>query len=312
MKVRKSLLLVFLCYTSLYVGAKDNTKVYEKLIRTYDVDTSCLVARDAGIFWDGVWRNNVRFSKFMEAVKKGTPAIKKAFQGLAEAHRANAQLSSSFEIIATNKDSLLMPLYNELGATKVSDNIKLLLVRRDDMNAFACPDGEIYINTGLLRDSIGFAEVLGVCAHELAHYVLQHAYVNAYTVAKREKRNEIYSAIASGIRVAAAGYAEANGAHQDWKAVNKDIKNLFLSALIDTNKFGYKYSREQEIEADIIAFRFLEAMGYGGEKYIHLLEEIENNYPQAATSESDNHPSTIFRIGLLRYMMIHKVTKNNP
>lgn len=302
------ILLVILLTAPNVSIAKDNAKVYEKLIRTYDVDASCLVAKDAGTFWDGVWRNNVRFSKFMEAVKKGTPAIKKAFQGLAEARKANAQLSSAFEVISTNKDSLLMPLYNELGAANVSHDIKLLLVRGDDMNAFACPDGEIYISTGLLRDSIGFSEVLGACAHELAHYVLQHAYIHAYTIAKREQKNKIAGAIAGGIRVAAAGYAEANGAHQDWDAVNKDIKNLFLSALIDAEKFGYKYSREQEIEADIIAFRFLEAMGYGGEKYIHLLEEIERNYPNIAISETDNHPSTTFRIGLLRYMMSHTGT----
>lgn len=303
--MKKFLILFFLCCTSLYVDAKDNTKLYEKLIHTYDVGASCLVAQDAGTFWDGVWRNNVRFSKFMEAVRKGTPAVKKAFRGLSEAREANAKLSSVFEIIATNKDSLLMPLYNELGAAKVTKDIKLFLVREEEMNAFACPDGEIYIYTGLLGDSVDFAEVLGACAHEMAHYVLQHVYVHAYTIAKREKRNEIYSAIAGGVRVAAAGYAEANGAHQDWKAVNKDIKNLFLSALIDTNKFGYKYSREQEIEADIIAFRFLEAMGYGGEKYIRLLEEIEKNAPSITTSETDNHPSITFRIGLLRYMANH-------
>lgn len=310
--MRKILLLCFALLVSYNVSSRN--KQFYKLILKYDIKQylDSTTKSCAPCFWEKVWSNNIRFTKFMKAVKKETPAIKKAIQGLAEARKANACFSSRFEIISTHKDSLLMPLYNALGAADVTNYIKLLLVRGEDMNAFSTPDGEIYIYTGLLRDGIGFVEVLGACAHEMAHYLLQHAYVHAYTVAKRQNRNEIIGSIAAGVSIAAAGYAEANGVQQDWNTVNNNVNNIFISALVDTNKFGYKYSREQELEADIIAFRFLEAMGYDGGRYIHLLDVLAKNSPSLVTSDTDDHPSTSFRIELLRYMQNKGETDRKP
>ena len=302
MNIRKLLIVVMIAVPAMCF-AKDMSKVYEKMIRTYDIDASCLKVKDAGDFWDGVWRNNVRLMNFVKAAEKRTPLFKKVSRMLSQAKAINDLHTSTFKIVATNKDSLLIPLYNTLGAVKVHPNITLQLIRKNEMNAFTCPDGSIYLCTGLLTDSVGFAEILGVCAHEMAHFVLQHTAVEAYKVAKREFRNNAVAGVSAGISTAAAGYAAANGVKQDWDQIKENNENLFLSALIDTEKFRYKYSREQEIEADIVAFRFLDFMGYGGEKYIHMLEEIDRNCPDLMVSDTDDHPTTAFRIGLLRYLM---------
>lgn len=300
----KKISLILLLFLPTLCMAKDNEKSYSKLIKKYDLDSITHSTHDPVKFWDGVWRNNERFNNFMKAVEKGTPAIKKAFKELSGSELYLLEKASKFEVVATSKDSLLMPLYDELGA-KISKDIKIMLVYDKELNACAFPNGNLYIYTGLLEDSLGFAGILGICAHEMAHYILQHSYVEAYMEAKRENNNKIAAGIIAGVQVASEAYAVANGLDTDKDALEKGVSNLFSQAIIDAHKFGFKYSREQEIEADIIAYRFLEAMGYGGENYIKVLQKIEDRYPDTYTSDTDDHPSTLFRIGLLQYMKAH-------
>lgn len=79
------------------------------------------------------------------------------------------------------------------------------------------------------------------------------------------------------------------------------IENNIIWAGDNALKYRYKYSREQEVEADIIAYRFLEYMGLGGENYINALRAIgyEND---AYYDDTSSHPTTEFRVKLLEYL----------
>ena len=54
------------------------------------------------------------------------------------------------------------------------DEIKLHIIKREEINAFALPDNHIVVFTGLIRESENEAELCGVLAHELAHLELGH------------------------------------------------------------------------------------------------------------------------------------------
>jgi beta-barrel assembly-enhancing protease len=54
------------------------------------------------------------------------------------------------------------------------DEIKLHVVKRDDINAFALPDKHIVVFTGLIEEAENESELTGVIAHELAHVRLNH------------------------------------------------------------------------------------------------------------------------------------------
>lgn len=64
-------------------------------------------------------------------------------------------------------DSLLHHLCEQNGIDH--NKIKLHIVRKDDINAFALPDGHLVLFTGLIEDCENEAELCGVIAHELAH-----------------------------------------------------------------------------------------------------------------------------------------------
>lgn len=52
--------------------------------------------------------------------------------------------------------------------------IKLHLLVKEDINAFALPDGHLVVYSGLIADAKNPEELAGVLAHELAHIQLKH------------------------------------------------------------------------------------------------------------------------------------------
>lgn len=106
-------------------------------------------------------------------------------------------------------------------------------------------------------------------------------------------------------------------------------RNPFNRAAIEDafGRFRMQYSREQEIEADIVAYRFLEWCGIGGDVYIRMLKDYgkatgdyregeldkttyselfhainSGGSPSRKTRMMDSHPTTVSRIELLEYM----------
>src|SRR5690606_22581823 len=52
--------------------------------------------------------------------------------------------------------------------------IKLHVLRKSDINAFALPDNHLVFYSGLIESAHSEAEVLGVMGHELAHLEKRH------------------------------------------------------------------------------------------------------------------------------------------
>lgn len=145
--------------------------------------------------------------------------------------------------------------------------------------------------------------LLGVCAHECAHFLLLHSLVGTYQAVKREFRNNAIAAITAGVNIVANGYAAGSGVQVDWENVNQYNFNLAKSAQVDAKRFRYRYSREQEVEVDIIAYRFLQHAGIGGRVFTDFLELIQelDKSEWFYTDESD-HPTTKYRINWLNFL----------
>jgi predicted Zn-dependent protease len=79
-----------------------------------------------------------------------------------------------------NKDPLVLNSIDSLLSKICSANnidrefIKLHILRKDDINAFALPDGHLVIYTGLILNSENQEELCGVIGHEIAHIELNH------------------------------------------------------------------------------------------------------------------------------------------
>lgn len=177
-------------------------------------------------------------------------------------------------------------------------------------NAFATPFGEIYLTTGLVHKFHFKKEMLlGVCAHEATHYICQHSVVALWKQAKKEKKNEILAGIAVGLNTLAQGaaaiYGASNGVQYDdsyWENVKEINNNLVQSFQDDTYYFQFKYGRSQELESDIVAYRFLEHIGIGGYAYIMALQLLGDGESYVKAEKDSDHPTINFRVGLLKYL----------
>jgi len=75
-------------------------------------------------------------------------------------------------LVINSIDSLLNKLCTENLIDR--NQIKLHILNKDEINAFALPDGHLIVFTGLITASENEGELSGVIGHELAHIQLNH------------------------------------------------------------------------------------------------------------------------------------------
>lgn len=136
-------------------------------------------------------------------------------------------------------------LYPDFGG-----KIKIRPINSSQLNAFALPNGSVYINTGLLARLQNEAQLATVLAHEGAHFVHRHSFQQA---------ENVKSMSALALIVGMAGVPLVG-----------DI--VALSSMSG-------FSREHETEADNIGYQRLVAAGYSAKEaprtFEHLIAEIK-------------------------------------
>jgi predicted Zn-dependent protease len=139
-------------------------------------------------------------------------------------------------------------LYPELAGT-----VRVRLVRSPFLNAFALPNGSIYVNQGLAARFENEAQLATVLAHEIAHFALRHGYRNQETA----KNASLLRTLLALIRVPIPG-------------------NL-VDIVYASSVFGY--SRGLETEADNYGYEKVVAAGYAAREtpkvFEHLIREIK-------------------------------------
>lgn len=180
----------------------------------------------------------------------------------------------------------------------------------DDINAFATPYGQIYLTEGLVRRyHFNNNLLIGVCAHEMTHYECRHSLIGKWQQLEKERKNEILGGIAAGLSagamIASGMTMAANGATLDDSYWDNSFKlSLAIAETFEEGAyyFKFKYSRAQELESDIIAYRFCEAMGIGSYAYILALQLLGDNDFYLKADTTDDHPTTAYRVLLLKYL----------
>lgn len=284
---------------------------FDKYITQFDIYPN-LAQKDPYKFWEQIQKENVQLNTLLSSLNGKVPGtLKKAFSQLQKV-KPNLELMlrdcSPFEV------SEIEPSMDKSLCGDNSFLKELRIFHADQANAFATPFGQIYLTDKIITD-LHFNNdlLLGICAHEATHYICQHSLVSLWQEAKKEKKNKIAAAISVGLNSAAQAAGSfmmaSSGVKVDddywdsyWSNVATINDNLLYSFNKNTYYFQFKYGRTNEIEADIIAYRFCEAMGIGGYSYIMGLQLLgDNSYSMKAEKDSD-HPTTEFRIGLLKHL----------
>lgn len=156
-------------------------------------------------------------------------------------------------------DPFLQDYINEMGQSLVpketpAGTLFSFTVLDDPVpNAFALPDGRIYLNSGLLLFVENEAQLAVVLGHEIAH-VLERHYVESVRTQKREN-------LVSGVLGAAAG-AVLGGLFGGKKGAAEGAALGVAGGLVVAQLRLNHYNRKQEDESDLMGARLAMDRGY--------------------------------------------------
>ncbi len=151
---------------------------------------------------------------------------------------------------------------------------KFKVIDKEDINAFACPGGFIYVYTGLLETLDNEAQLAAILAHEISHVVARHSI-------KKLQNIYGYSILA---QIALGDKAEG---------ATGDIVNVAAMLILQG------YSRDNEFEADKYGILYARNAGYNPRGMIQVFEKfekMEGNPPPAVLGLLSSHPPAGDRI----------------
>lgn len=148
---------------------------------------------------------------------------------------------------------------------------RYMVLRDPTVNAFAMPNGSVYITTGLLALLENEAQLAGVIGHEAAHVYERHVYLENRSIRKKYVASEIIAAAANCVP---GGYGLA-------ALAVADVSTLILVETI------YGYSREKESQADRDGIVAMTAAGYDPHAMAVAFELLD----QDSTLEYEPHPT---------------------
>lgn len=165
--------------------------------------------------------------------------------------RGNDELNSDTVHACLNDILKRLCLANDIADSSITIHILV----KDDVNAFALPDRQLVVYTGLIRYCKSPEELSGVLAHEIAH--MEHRHVMKKLV--KEIGLTMLTTIAGG---------ESSG------EIGRQVAKLLSSSAFD---------REQEAEADISAVHMMAAAdidpGHLAD-FLFRLSQEKNNIPK--------------------------------
>ena len=309
MKKRLSIFCYFLL-SVLCLCASNQEKEYKKLISKLDVadEVKNVEFYNSYEFWRTTIDNDEVFKKFLKDIAKNKGAEKEALQKTADIPRFYPQYEETIvESMQGFCDTLLM----DMGIVQLGLDCSLHIIYSDEINAFTAltEDGfAMCVTTGLLRKKgITYKILMGFVAHEFVHGAFLHHIRGFYAEAKDRRKREIVAGIAIGLNSFSAGLeaynAAAYGIPQSGTNYGAIMANIVTDLKVSTLKYSFKFSREQEYEADLLAYRFLENLRMG-DCYIDGLRILGTEY-DSLYSEYSDHPTITSRINFLKYVQLH-------
>ncbi len=167
---------------------------------------------------------------------------------------------------------------------------KFYVIRDEALNAFAAPSGLVFIHSGMIEVMDDESELAGIVAHEIAHVVSRH-------IARRVERMQKLSLITLA-GVLAGIFLGGSG---------KAAEAIVSGTMATTSTLSLRYSREDEEEADRMAFKWIKGAGYDVRGLIRTFKKIRRyRFLGSPTIPSymTTHPALEERIGYLEDLIL--------
>lgn len=304
--MKKLLTILIIAIVSLPAKAQSSKAV--KYIKKYDVLEIVreLPKDNPALFWSTVQMNNRRVGEIKDAINSDN---KTALQAADLVVNSGAAMQN-YDYIVEGYEELADRIAHDLGFEDGHRRLPMKIIQDNSVNASMDGIGQMRIHLGALKE-FTYEELLAVCAHEAAHYACFHVMDMAWKGERKRKRNRFWAELETGLLVGAAAATSAYGISNgiDMSAANNIIANAdyfletsYADADNATVRFTFRYSRDEELEADIIAYRFMEHMGYGTEHWISAIKKMMAKGGHTKATKYDDHPLPVFRWEVLETM----------
>lgn len=181
------------------------------------------------------------------------------------------------------RDLKLENYLTEFANNLLPENIKpwlkvsVKVLNEPSLNAFALPNGRIYIHAGMLAAIDNEAQLASLLGHEMTHIINRHQLKHFRSIINKSA----FLSSVGGIMGAAGG----------------DLAVVFTELAVVSSVYGY--SRDLEVEADTSGFSMMMAAGYdineAPKLFEHLKEFIDDEEIKLPFFFSD-HPSVVARV----------------
>lgn len=171
----------------------------------------------------------------------------------------------------------------DLALERVSWRFRAL--RDPQPNAFALPNGSIYVTTGLLTLIDNESQLAAIIAHELTHVMRRHTYLHNRSTRKKFLTMNVMSAI---------------GAYAPGGVVGAVITVVTTVAPFIMIATIYGYSRELEREADLKGIDMMISAEYSPEEMVNVMKLLDKDIEgENIRLFYNDHPSLDERIKYL-------------
>lgn len=313
----RKLALIYASLLSIAAFAGSLEKDYQKIASKFDVPIEVRNLSDVSNqeYWNAFLNKNEAYLKFESDMDKNKGLEQKAKRMMIEAPKFYPQYSA---YVDRSKQSFCDSLLNELGAPSDGPNCTMHVILDDNASAYTVltEDGfAICLNSGLFdRPGLNRDMLLGIVAHEYAHGALKHSARDIYARLHNERTNNIlgnisYLTYAVVVAADAAYNPDANSYAANNYFANKEAERIEKEKEAKNAIFAYKYSVNQEYEADLAAFRFMQFLGKE-DAYIDALKFLGADVDLIYANDPTPRPSTASRIAFLNYMDENPAVRN--
>lgn len=167
----------------------------------------------------------------------------------------------------------------------------------EEVNAFACPGGIIFITTGMLREINNEEELAAVLAHEAAHVGLRHG----VSAIKASRWAEIVVAIG------------AEAARNYTRSEISNLVGLFEGSIEDVFKtiVVNGYSKDQEMSADEGGLLYANRAGYDPKGLTSFLHRLMASDKASKGGMFKTHPGANDRLNKIKKIIEEKGLKGS-
>ena len=212
---------------------------------------------------------------------------------------AAVQPAAAQQILRDSETELLFrdlskPLIEAAGLRP--DNVKIVLIRDDEINAFVATGQVVYIHTGLLQKADNANQLQGVIAHELGH-VVQGVQIRMGEGVRSATAITVLSLLL-GLAAAAAGAPDAG-------------MGLMMAGQRAAMGNFMQFTRAQESSADSAGASYLAKAGVSGKGTIDFFKKLQMQEYRLAIYSKDSYDRT-HPLSQERVQALTEVYKRDP